>query len=325
MKKLIVIGCYPNSEKKEQVLKDELKSLKNIDFDLMLVSHYPVSVELQSMVDYYIYDKNQTLTPLNMCSHWWLANDAFTINIFNARHALPICQNMFNSFKFSEIKEYDFVYFIENDNVFSEKDSIKLSKLVDDMVIKNKKCIFFKPESFREADSYVYETQLFGVTPKYFNEIFNLPTKEEEWIYEELGYTLELAFFRKLNSFEENFLIIDEHSSEYFNTSEINIFRVEDFVFEVVHNNTNPEQPILFLSCGSRKPIERKVLIKINGEVIQDLIMFSSHWSYFPLSLDGGELCVEVYENDILENIKTYKLNNDLLINLNHKGIIEFN
>ena len=324
MKKLIVIGCYPNSQIKEQVLKDEILSLKNINFDLMLVSHYPVSVELQSMVDYYIYDKNQTLTPINMCSHWWLSNDSFNVNIYNSRHALPICQNMFNSFNFSEIKEYDFVYFIENDNIFSEKDSQKLSDLFDEMVSKGKKCIFFKPETFRESDSYVYETQLFGISPKYFNQIFKIPNKEEEWVYEELGYTLELAFYRKLNGFENDFLIIGEHSSEYFDTSEINIFRIEDFVFEVLHNVKNPEQPILFLSCGARKPTERKVLIKLNDEIVQQLNMFSSHWSYFPLSLDGSDLSVEVFDNDILENIKTYKLNNNLLINLNHKGIIEF-
>jgi hypothetical protein len=57
------------------------------------------------------------------------------------------------------------------------------------------------------SDSLVYETQLFGITPNYFNEIFKLPRTPEEWMLYNMGFTLELAFYEKLVSYEDNFLI----------------------------------------------------------------------------------------------------------------------
>ena len=194
MKVLIVIGAYPNTTKKEEVLKQEIESLKSLGFDFMIVSHYPVSVELQDMVDYYIYDKNQTLTPKDRSPYYWFNSHNFHIKVFNSRHSLPICQNMFNSFKFSEIKNYDFVFFVENDNIFTPNDVNKFNTLLTERVSENKQCIFFKPESFRQDNSYVYETQLFGISPKYLNEKFVIPTTENEWYETSMSHTLELAF-----------------------------------------------------------------------------------------------------------------------------------
>jgi hypothetical protein len=42
MKKLIVIDSYLTSTKKENILKEQIESLKNIGFDIMLVAHYPI-------------------------------------------------------------------------------------------------------------------------------------------------------------------------------------------------------------------------------------------------------------------------------------------
>jgi hypothetical protein len=49
------------------------------------------------------------------------------------------------------------------------------------MLQNNKKCIF-QTSNYMVSDSLVYETQLFGITPNYFNEIFKLPRTPEEWM-----------------------------------------------------------------------------------------------------------------------------------------------
>ena len=326
MKVLFVIGAYPNTQKKEDVLKQEIESLKHLGFEFMIVSHYPVSVELQSMVDYYIYDKNQTLTPMDRSPYYWYNNNNFHIKVFNSRHSLPICQNMFNSFKFSEIKNYDFVFFIENDNIFTENDSNKFIDLLNEMISKNKKCIFFKPESFRQDDSYVYETQLFGISPKYLNEKFIIPTTENEWYETGMSHTLELAFFNKLNQYEDDFLIIDIHSSEYFSESQINIFRVESFIFELLYNIHNPSYPVLYCHNNSLKNEIKKIVVELNGEIIEDKVMFPSHWFYRELLLDNSTLKLTVFDNDdTIDYIKTYVLSENNLENIKNKGIIELN
>jgi hypothetical protein len=329
MKKLIVIGAYPNTPKKNEVLINQLNSLnplKLLGFDFMLITHYPVLDTIQTMVDYYIYDKYQTLTPLDKTTYFWFKTDNFFIRLNNSRHALPISQSMNTAFKFSEIKNYDFVYFIENDNWFSKTDVIKLNELVELMNEENKKCVFFKPETYKDNGSYVYETQLFGVSPKYFNEVFKLPITEDEY-FSNPSYpvSLELGFYDNLYKYENDFLIINQHSYEYFNNSLINIFRVENLLIELIHNIKNPDKPILFCYGNRISDSTIKIIIKINNEIINDKVLRQNEWSYHLFDLNEDLLSVEIYNNNILQENKTYFLNKDLLEVLKDKGTIEFN
>lgn len=338
MKKLFVIGAYPNSKKKEDVLKKEILSLKHLDYDIMIVSHYPVSEEIQLMVDYYLYDKNQILTPQQntdgtMSSpYYWVTQSSFNLKVFNQRHALPICQNMFNSFKFSETQKYDFVFFLENDNIFSKDDSLKFDELLKDMVLNDKKCIFFKTHNhtqdspeYIEGITNLYETQLFGITPQYFNEIFKLPTNEKEWVEYGMEYTLEGSFYSKLKMYEDNFLIISGYSYQFFGESDINLFRVESLILEVLYNKSNPSSPILYCENNSHSDEIKKISIKINDD-IENTNLLPSHWFYKELSLDGGELIITVFdENGDIDFSKKIHLIKANLEQIKEKGIILFN
>lgn len=335
MKKLIVIDSYLTSKKKENVLKGEIESLKVTGFDIMLVAHYPVSIELQFMVDYFIFDKNQTLDIIDEAPYYWFGgtdNDPFIL-VYNGRYRLAICQNMFNAFQFAEIKGYDFVYFAENDNFFSENDAKQLNTLIDEMFESNKKCIFFKPEGYKVpfiernlegiTESFVYETQLFGITPKYFNEIFKLPTTLDQWLSYKMGFTLEVAFYEKLVKYENDFLIINEHSSQYFSESKINQIRAENFIMELLYNIENPETPVLFYHNNYK--YQQRIIIKINDIIIEDKIINPQNWAYREFRINNDILEFEVYDQDgILETIKSYKLDDKLNNNIKEKGLINF-
>jgi len=338
MKKLFVIGAYPNTKKKEDVLKQEILSINHLNYDIMIVSHYPVSEEIQSLVNYYIYDKNQILTPQQrsdgvMSSPYrWAWHSFFSVYIYNQRHSLPICQNMSNSFIFSEIQKYDFVFFIENDNIFTKEDSLKFDRLLDEMILNDKKCIFFKTSTatqgdfeFRDGVTALYETQLFGITPQYFNEIFKLPVNEKEWFDFGMGYTLEESFFIKLNMFEDNFLIIPDYSFNFFKDSEINLFRIESFILEVLYNTNNPITPILYCENNSYFNEPKKILIEING-ITEINEILPSHWYYKELSLEGSEIIVTVFNgDDTIDFIKKIHLTEDSLDTIKERGILTFN
>lgn len=325
MKKLIVIDSYLTSKKKENILKGEIESLKNTGFDIMLVAHYPISTEIQFMVDYFIFDKNQTLDPIDEAPYYWFGgidSDPF-IWVYNGRYRLAICQNMFNAFQFAEIKGYDFVYFAENDNFFSENDAHRLDTLIDEMLESGKKCIFFKPKDYIVRKSLVYETQLFGITPKYFNEIFKLPTSPEEWESYQMGFTLELAFYEKLVQYEYSFLIINEHSSQYFSESKINQIRAENFLMELLYNVRDNTTPILFYHNNYK--YQQRIIIKVNDLIVEDNIVNPQNWAYREFKLNNDIVSFEVYDQDgVIETIKSYKLDeklNDIII---EKGRIDF-
>jgi len=239
---------------------------------------------------------------------------------------------MVNSFNFSEILNYDFVFFLENDNIFSKEDSLKFDVLLDDMILNNKKCIFFKTPihtqgdfRFREGVDSFYETQLFGVTPKYFNEIFKLPTNEKEWVNFNMGYTLEESFYLKLNRYEDNFLIIPDYSFNFFKESEINLIRSESFILEVLYNESNPYSPILYCENNSKYNEIKKISININN-VIENNEILPSQWFYKALSLDGDKLTITVFDEEgNTDFIKKVHLIDNNLEQIKEKGVIIFN
>lgn len=152
-----------------------------------------------------------------------------------------------------------------------------------------------------------------------------IPTTENEWYETSMSHTLELAFYNKLKHLEDDFLIIDVHSSEYFNESQINIFRVESFIFELLYNVYNPSYPVLYCHNNTLKGEIKKILVEFNGEVIEDRLMLPSHWFYREFTL-GNTLKLTVFDIDgSIDYIKTYELTEENLEKIKDKGIIEIN
>ena len=128
MKNLFIIDTYPVSPKQEEILIECIEKLKFLKWDILLVSHLPIKTEIQEMVDYLIYDKDNTFLPSNITPfNWFEIGGNLKVEILNGGHTLPICRNMFNSIKFAEDNYYDFFFFLEFDNLFSESDLLKFN------------------------------------------------------------------------------------------------------------------------------------------------------------------------------------------------------
>ena len=59
---IFVIDCWPDNESKENDLISQIKILKIFNVPILISSHYPLKPEIQKMVDYYIFDKNNPVT-----------------------------------------------------------------------------------------------------------------------------------------------------------------------------------------------------------------------------------------------------------------------
>jgi hypothetical protein len=226
----------------------------------------------------------------------------------------------------AEIKKYDFVFFCENDNIFSDVDAIKLSNLVDVAVSEKKSGIFFKPHNYQDNHSKVYETQMFGIQPKRFNEIFKLPlTGDEFFDNPDYPISLELGFYNSLKQFENEFLIIDEHSFNYFTNSQINIFRMEHFIVDLLYNSSNDNEPVLFFQNRNQGDVkECRLIVKINDNVITDTLVHSGTWSYQSFKYENQKLSIEVFIDGTLEILKKYTLDGILKNKIKENGIIDF-
>jgi len=63
-KNLIIILSHCDTTKKINILKKNIKTLKSHNFDVLLSSHIPVSNDIQSQIEYFLYDKS------NPILHW---------------------------------------------------------------------------------------------------------------------------------------------------------------------------------------------------------------------------------------------------------------
>ena len=97
MKKLFIVGSHPSTKKQIEQLINCITSLKPLGWDILLVTHHPVSLEIQSMVDYFIYDKNNIMVPSDISPHIFSSNHIFDFKIYLGGHALAISTHISNS------------------------------------------------------------------------------------------------------------------------------------------------------------------------------------------------------------------------------------
>jgi hypothetical protein len=255
MKKIIIISSYATTSEKEKTLNDCIDKVSNKGYDIMLASHYPVPDYIQKKVNYCIYDSDNILLPYDISPSFWIANEQFYIEVNINSHNLTICRNMLNGIGLSKIMKYDFFFFMESDNIFSDDNFTKLDDLSNQMLINNKHLIFFKNQWISEHnESHVnYETLIYGGKVNYFLDNMPLPSTIIEYIQmyspnKESLYNLilEKIFFNKLSHLEEQIFIINESSKTFFSNSIINKYFITNICDVVVSNIDN--NYILFIS-----------------------------------------------------------------------------
>jgi len=325
MKKLIILHSYPNNKKQLDVLSTCLDILKKTDYDIMLVSHYPIPHSVYKKANYYIFDEDNTLLPEEASPPLHYDFEDFQINLRAKNHALAITRSMRKSISFAKVLGYDFFWFMEADCHFSDNDLIRFDALRDQMFIEEKDMVFFKPKDFREHmfNSQVYETLIFGGKPLYFLTKWKQPITINEWMESKMNHMLEYDFYIKYKEDEIDFLIINEHSSDYFNSSDINIFRYGSFICEAVYYNN--EQVVIFRYNSTYNKNVYKTVTKLDGIQVDESHFCKGCYTYSFHDVRGARFDIDIYENDVYSHTKTFILTEENLPSFRKKGVFKFN
>jgi hypothetical protein len=317
MKKLIIIDTYPNTEEHIGCLNECVDRLTGKGYDLMVVSHYPVSLDVQKKVDYCIFDKENIPIPYSLTPYSWMANESFYLQVNAQGHSIAICKSMYNGISTAKSLGYDFFFFMEADNLLHEEDIDLLDNIQSRMHEEDKKMIFFKNEELKYD---FYETLIFGGSPEYFIEKVKLPlTLEEykEWLSESGSFvseSLEISFYKKFLE-KERFLVIDESTETFFKKSKINKYSGSDNLCVVITNNLN-NQCILFLKNFGTKTLNFKV-----NDV--DNITEPGCWSYRFVE-NNAEISVLMYQNDEIVGRRHFSVTEENRSKFTENGFIEF-
>jgi autotransporter strand-loop-strand O-heptosyltransferase len=121
---IFIIDAWPNNQSKENDLLSLIKVLKTYNIDILLCTHYPIKSEIQTMVDYYIYDKNNDLLlsedfeKYQVASGRWTNMGVYTVNnSYEFHHDYAIWETMKNGFNFANYLNKKYIHFLEYDNI----------------------------------------------------------------------------------------------------------------------------------------------------------------------------------------------------------------
>jgi hypothetical protein len=133
---LIVIGTYPNTKSRKQLTKDCINSLSELNRKIMLVSHYPVSEEIQNMVDFYVYDKHNPLVPHSYYTRFYNYTNKFDVEIKidglkNTNQSLTVLTNLFNSVKSAKNFGFNKIVYLTYDVIVNDRDISTINDMFD--------------------------------------------------------------------------------------------------------------------------------------------------------------------------------------------------
>jgi hypothetical protein len=313
MKKVIIIGSYPKDKLTEQMLIDCINSLKNFGWDIILTSHIAISKEIVEMVDFYIYDKENKLEPIELTPIYWYNTSNFQLYLNGRGHIIPVCRNIRNGIGLSEVLGYDLFYYMESDNILEISDIQKLKDISNSMLQQEKSLIFFKPGD--ELDPR-YESLMFGGKPSYFLKNMTIPLKIEDMLKHKMDLTLEEIFFNSIKWIVDDCYIINSNSTNFLKNSTINLI-ANHARCEVIRDTKNNGFG-LWISNSAENP--ENISFSINDN---DFVYLPANGFYYlPVNI-GQNFKITLIENN-RKYFKEFDINLNNLHKFNESGEINF-
>lgn len=294
MRKLIIISSYPNTPEREKTLIDCINAVSNKGYDILVASHCPVSTEIQNMVNYCVFDKDNSHSSYDDSPFYWIGNDSFHFITKIKGHALAICRSMANSFAIAKFQKYDYFVFMESDNIFSESDFLKFEILREEMIKEDKKMFFFKCEWIDEYVGPVsqYDTLVFGGMVNWFNDHMDLPLSPQDWSKWTVHKILEKDFYAKLGEFEQEFIIPSDMAVNYFKDSIINKNTLVN-ICEVALDERNGNYLLFLINF-----CDKDLLHTVNGV---DIALGPGMWWWSTINNDVNVVTMDLKTKEVLD------------------------
>jgi hypothetical protein len=252
----IVVSTYPLLNSIVKTTKECIEALKQTGRKIILTSHLPIPKDLQEMVDYCIYDKNNLLTKHTFYQYTWFDFDSWKVDLMltgednDVYHGPSVYTNYYNAASLAKDLGIKKLYFLNYDY------HLKNASYIDNisLILNNKKAYVGLRE---EQEGNTIITYFLASEPKFYLDHFPLvQTSKEyddlmvEWDSESNG--LENLTYHTFNQDKDkiywedklNFTKLIDENFEHKDYS-----RVE--YFSVLPVKDHPEQFAVFLSIAN--------------------------------------------------------------------------
>ena len=305
MKNIVIINSYANTEEKVNLLLNYVKQVKKTNCDILLTSHLPLPQNIVTLVNYYIYDKENFLLPKERSPATWYADHVEYISLYCSRHGYAIIKNVYNALHFAKSLGYTDFIFSEYDNILSDRGVDKFQSIYDILQKTDKKIFMFKIENqLYNNYNIVYHTNFFAGNIEYFLKNITLVKSYDEWCtvmpYATTNEMIETLFVGMMQP------IVDKVHEEltplnlYFEDSRFDEFHIYDYAYPIVYNLENKNRPVFFiLSTGGYYELN------INNQLV-----ISKHYNKgeilkYKFDIDESDTVVELKCDDKIVVSKT--------------------
>jgi hypothetical protein len=318
-KDIVIVGAYPSTEFSKEVLKDCISRLSD-SFDVLLTTHYPGGLDIQELVDYYIFDTFNDLIESESNSYLWFNTESFYFQVKivkNYSYSAYSC--MMNAVRLIRHK-YEHIYFVNGDTLMGTGDVQKLLSLKQLAASREKKFV-----AFQEFPGMV-DTRIFFSEIDYFIDLIGVLNNKEEFVKYTTTLThpyspciLESFFCERIDNWaREDVLIVPQKPEIYFSNSVIDVINCfggtpvkkrnyQTYLLKEKHSNR-----ILFVYWNTNEDgTSMDIQIKIDDR--QFTLNTSTRWFFqeiFPtkdiITLEIENTPYEYLVQDILENHQSY-------------------
>lgn len=262
MKKLALIRSYCNNEEKEKFLINNIKKLKNFNFDIAVISFLPLSEEIVKICDFVFFSKENPVL-------YWPEKAITFWQFFHQNHThfkLSTCVEDYGYAVLNQIKkaseifsnyEYDYYYHLEYDTILTRELEYYLNNPCDKLMFPSK----------RDDTIWNVGSHFMILNKDNLLKLSSLILKEDYLNHNPSGdaYSFLLNLSKIINIPKANILVEDQ----FFHFKDKNFFNhslTKDFKFFILKKITTKETvKIVFYECK----IEKLIKIQIDDQIIE--------------------------------------------------------
>ena len=222
---IFVIDCWIDNQSKRNNLINLINRLRIYNIPIVLTGHYAVDGDIQRLVDFYLFDRNNPLLlreefkEYGVNSTRW--SDMTNCRIENQRefhHDYAIWETMRNSFKFCHALGKKYIHFLEYDNL---PDEIQYRQAILERIREVDAVIYeYDKGSSKISDNPYCATFIFSIRSDIgVKTIEQIKTKEEFFKNKPDRWQLEKNFLNSLRKVTNSILV----SSYIPNNNELNM------------------------------------------------------------------------------------------------------
>jgi FkbM family methyltransferase len=332
-KTVYIITSHPSYNMSEEITKKTLSNIKSFGEKIILSSHCPVSQDIQNIVDYFVYDKNNPIIKHDFYTQSWFNTDDYyaLLNITkydnNTNHALGVFLNYYNSLILAKSQGFNIAVCTNFDMVFSEVDKKIIDNRIQKMISTNKKAYFMNTP---EREGTHYKTIFFITNVDYFLKEFRYIINEQQYNEEirKVGSNtncLENFVYHALKNKTDDLLLEEINEENLFPTSDINLFSLIEYNTILPIENDPDHFIIWFSSSNSLDSRSVNITVRKNNNIILNEIQSIDKrfiW-YKKVRFNKGD-CFEISfavksESEILK-YKKIEVNDDVFKDIRSYG-----